>query len=292
MSTNVRGILLIVTGFALFSVSDALLKHLAGGYHLLQPVFFNALFSLVPIVAFALLQGGPRMLATKRPGVQALRGLCGVAAAFGAFFGFQYMPMADVYAILFTSPLIITALSGPVLGERVDARRWAAVVVGFVGVVVMLRPGEAPLNVGILGAVVGALGYSLSGMIVRRYGTSETAASYPFYGNLIGTLLVLPAQPFIFVMPTPFDFALMVACGVIAGLALLCMLGAFRIAPAPVVAPFQYTQMLWGVLLGMLIFGDMPSPWLAVGGGIVVASGIYLLRREAKGTDGAVGEAV
>ncbi|WP_051340199.1 DMT family transporter [Azospirillum halopraeferens] len=277
---NLTGIGLAVAGFALFSAADGLIKHLSTRYPLVEVVFFNALFSLVFIAAAAMIWGGPAMLTTRRPGIHLLRGLFGLAAGYGAFFGFSHMPMADVYAILFSSPLIIAALAGVLLGERVDARRWVAVLVGFAGVLVMLRPGSGAVNVGVLGAMVGALGYSASALVVRRYGAGETPFSFPFFGNCVVTAVLALFQPFIFVPPAPGDLALMALAGLFGGMALICTLGAFRIAPAPVVAPFQYTQMVWGVLLGVLVFGDLPSPWLAVGGGLVVASGLYLLQRE------------
>lgn len=282
MTANLRGIALIVTAFALFSVVDSLMKHLTGTYPLVQAMFFNACFSLIPIVGFALARGGPRMLATKRPGVQLVRGLTGSAAGLGAFFAFQRMPMADVYAILFSSPLIITALAGPLLGERVGPRCWAAVLVGFAGVLFMLRPTEAVVNVGALGALVSAVCFALSALIVRRLGTAETAPSWPFYGNLLTVALLAPWQSTVWVTPRLADLPLMAATGLIGGTALLCLLSAFRMAPGAVVAPFQYTQMLWGVLYGAVIFGDAPDPSLALGAGIVIASGLYVLRAESR----------
>lgn len=278
---NLRGIALIVVAFALFSLVDVLMKHLTAIYPLPQALFLNACVSLVPIAGYALLRGGPRMLATARPGIQLLRGAVGATAGAGAFFAFQRMPMADVYAILFAAPLVITALARPLLGERVGARRWAAVLAGFAGVLFMLRPDAAVAGVGALGALLSAVCFALSAVIVRRYGTSETAPSWPFYGNLLAGALLLPVQPFVWVAPALPDLPLLLSVGLVAGTALLCLIAAFRMAPGPVVAPFQYTQMLWGVLYGALIFGDVPAPSLALGAGIVIASGLYVLRREA-----------
>ncbi|HYG87437.1 MAG TPA: DMT family transporter [Azospirillum sp.] len=279
--TNLCGIALIVAAFALFSVVDGLMKHLTSTYPLVQAVFFNAAFSLIPIVGFALARGGPRMLATRRPGVQLLRGIIGGTAGVGAFFAFARMPMADVYAILFASPLVITALAGPMLGERVGPRRWAAVLAGFAGVLFMLRPSGA-MNAGALGALVSAVCFSLSALIVRRAGQTETAPSWPFYGNLLAVALLAPMQPFVWLAPDPADLPLLVGTGLVAGVALLCLMAAFRMAPGPVVAPFQYTQMLWGVLFGALIFGDAPDPSMALGAATVILSGLYILRRESR----------
>lgn len=286
---NLRGIGLILVGFALFSVTDALMKHLTGSFPLPQTVFFLALFSLVPIVGLALAQGGLRTLGTRRPGVQLLRGVLGMTAGYTAFFAYSRMPIADAYAILFSSPLIIAALSAVVFREKVDARRWAAIIIGFGGVLIMLRPTEAVANVGAFGALASALCFSLSAIVVRHWGRSETAPSFPFYGNAMGLLVLAPVLPFVYVEPTMGDVVLMALCGISAGTALTCLLTAFRIAPGPVVAPFQYTQMLWGVLFGWLVFGDRPGPQLLAGAGIVIVSGLYLLHREARAatpTDG------
>lgn len=280
--TNLRAIGIILIGFAGFAVTDALMKFLSGGYQLPQTVFFNALFSLVPIVGFALWQGGPRMLATRRPGLQLLRGFIGLGAGYGAFFAFTRMPLADVYAILFSAPLIITVLSALFFRERVDARRWLAVLVGFGGVLVMLRPTQDIINPGAIGAIASALCFSASALLVRHWGRQETAASFPFYGNLLALVLLGPVLPQVYIPPAPQDWGLMALCGLFAGVSLLCLLTAFRIAPSPVVAPFQYSQIVWGVLIGLVVFGDVPSPWLALGTAIVVGSGLYLLRREAE----------
>lgn len=278
------GVLLALAGFGLFPITDTLMKFLTRGYPLVETMFFNALFSVVVIAGYGLLSGGPAGLATRRPGLQILRGLAGLGAGGGAFFAFTKLPLADVYAILFASPLIITALAGVLLGERVGPRRWGAVAVGFVGVLVMLRPsGQGLFNIGALAALVSAVSYSLSGIIVRRWGRGETAAAFPFYGNLMVTALTGAALPFVFVAPSLADLGLMAVCGMCGGLALLCLLGAFRIAPVPVVAPFQYMEILWGLLYGALVFGDWPGNGVLVGGAIVIASGLYLLRMDVRG---------
>ncbi len=189
--------------------------------------------------------------------------------------------MADVYAILFAAPLIIAVLSALFFNEHLDRGRWIAVLIGFAGVVVMLRPtGEGLANIGVLGAVVGAFSYSLSGLIIRNYGRHESAAAFPFYGNLVILSVMAPILPFVWTPPTLADFALMACSGLVGGTALICLLNAFRLAPAPVVAPFQYTQIVWGVLIGYTAFGDLPDGTLIVGAAVVIGSGLYLLDRE------------
>lgn len=278
---HLRGIGLIVTAFALFSVTDALMKHLSGLYALPQTVFFTTLFGMIPILGLAFWQGGLRTLATRRPGVQVLRSVFGVSAGYFTFYAFTRMPIADVYAILFTAPLIIAALSALLFRERIDGRRWAAILAGFAGVLTMLRPTGDIIDPGALAAFASALCFAGSALVLRHLGRDETAPSFPFYGNLLAIVVLLPVLPFVFVLPGPADFALMAASGLTSGTALCCLLTAFRIAPGPVVAPFQYTQMVWGVLFGWLVFGDVPGPRLLAGGAVVIAAGLYLLRREA-----------
>lgn len=276
------GVLLALAAFALFPITDTLMKFLTRGYPLVETMFFNALFSVVTIGAYGLATGGVAGLATRRPGVHLLRGVAGLGAGGGAFFAFTQMPLADVYAILFASPLIITALAGVLLGERVGLHRWAAVAVGFLGVLLMLRPsGGGLLTAGAVGALVSAVSYSLSGIIVRRWGRGETPAAFPFYGNLLVMALMGCVLPLVYVTPSLADLGLMALCGVCGGLALLCLLGAFRIAPVPVVAPFQYVEILWGVLYGAVVFGDWPGNGVLLGGAVVIASGLYVLRLDA-----------
>lgn len=278
---HLRGIALMLAAFALFPITDSLAKHLSATYPLPQTVFFIAVFALVPVVGLALATGGPRQLATRRPGVQAARAVLGLGVGYGAFFAFSHMPIADAYAILFASPVIIAALSATVLRERIDLARWIAILAGFGGVLVMLRPSAAVIDRGALGALGSALCYAVSALVVRRMGRGETAASFPFYSNLLAVAALAPTLPYLFVPPTPGDFALLALAGMASGCALICLLNAFRLAPSPVVAPFQYTEILWGVVIGYAAFGDVPDGELLLGAAVVVASGLYLLRREA-----------
>ncbi len=280
---HLRTIGLALAGFGLFSASDAVMKVMAGGYPLPQTVFFNSLFALLPIVGFALWSGGLNRLGTRRPGLHLLRSALGLTTGYAGYFAFARMPMADVYAILFTAPLVITLLSALLFGERVDGRRWAAVLIGFAGVLVMNRPSaDGLLNVGALGAMLCALSYAASALIIRHKGQTEHPLTFPFYVNLLTLPVMGGLLPGAYVPMAASDLAVMALGGVLSGVALTCLLTAFRNAPSPVIAPFQYSQILWGVLFGVVLFGDWPEPKLAVGLLLVVGSGLYLLRREAR----------
>lgn len=271
---------LALTAFALFSVNDALMKLLSARYPLPQIIFFNALFAMMPVVAFGLWRDGLRGLSTRRLWAQIARGCLGASVGFSAFFALSRMPMAEVYAILFAAPLVIGALSAVIFKEKLDRRSWTAVIAGFGGVLLMLRPESDSFNVGALAALWAAVAFSLSALIVRHWGRDEPPASFPFYGCIVGLAVNGPLLPLVWVPVADADMTLIAATGVVAGTALCCMLNAFRLAPPPLTAPFQYSQMLWGVLFGALFFGDYPDAELLLGGGVVVAAGFYLFRRE------------
>lgn len=281
-SRRLTAIGLALAGFALFSANDAAIKHLAATYSLPQMVFFNALFAMIPIGLLAWRRGGWRGLATRRPAVQLTRGVVGMSIGLSAFYAFTRMPMADAYAIIFAAPLIIAALSALFFNEKLDRPGWGAVVAGFVGVLMMLRPEGGDFNEGAFAALWAAVAFALSGLIVRNWGRDEPPASFPFYGCLVGMATMGMILPWHWTTPSAPDMALIAACGVVAGAGLCCMLNAFRLAPAPVVAPFQYTQMLWGLLFGVLFFGDRPDAGLLAGAAVVIGSGLYLLRREGR----------
>lgn len=279
-SAAASGIGAAALAFVLFTVMDTVIKWMSAGYPLHQIILTNALFALVPVSIFAVRSGGLVALATRRPWLHVARGGLAICGAYGSFFAYSRMPLADAYAILFASPLFITALSALILKEPVGWRRWTAVAVGFAGVLVMLRPGAGVIGLGALGALVGAFSYSVGVMLVRWAGQRETAVAFVFYANLmlaLGGAALLPAG---FVLPDPAELALMALSGLLNGTAMMLIVFAFRQTPAAVIAPFQYTQMIWGVLLGYLVWGDVPDAALLVGGGIVVASGLYILRRE------------
>jgi drug/metabolite transporter (DMT)-like permease len=266
--------------FGLFSIMDALIKWLSATYPVPQLLVCNALFALLPVAVMVVRRGGLPQLRTRRLGLHLLRGLLGTTGGFLAFYAFSQLPLADAYAIIFATPLLITALSVPILGEAVGWRRWCAVAVGFLGVLVMLRPGVAPVGAGSL-AALGAAGASACAiLLVRKLSLTETTTSIAFYSNLVAVLLIGGIFGSAFVMPNPLDLALIAASGLIGGSALLVLIAAYRRTPAALVAPFQYTQMLWAIVLGALVWSDLPEPIMLLGALIVAASGLFILYRE------------
>lgn len=277
----VRGILLMLAAVAVFSTMDALIKHLTAGYSPIQIIFFRNLFAFLPILPVLLRGGGIALLRTQRLGSHIARAAMGFGAMICFFTAFALMPLAEVVAISLSAPIFVTAFSVPLLAERVGPRRWAAVLVGFLGVVVMVRPGGASLSEPVaLLPLTGAVLYALALIAMRKLGTTERAPTTVFYFTLACTALSGLAQPFVWRMPGLVDFALLVCVGLLGGSAQLLMTQSLRLAPAAVVAPFDYTALVFSISFGFAFWGEVPDRMLLAGAAIVVASGLYILHRE------------
>jgi drug/metabolite transporter (DMT)-like permease len=210
-----------------------------------------------------------------------LRWTISYTAALAIFWSYPHLPLADVYAILFAAPLIVTALSVPLLDERVGWRRWTAVVVGFAGVLVILDPSGGMIAWPALVALFGAVGHAFNMLIIRKIGTrDEPVEAIGVVGNGL-TLLIAPfTLPWVWLTPSPGELVIAASAGTVAGAAFLLLAAAFRTAPAALIAPFQYSQMIYGIAVGWLLFADRPSVRMLVGAAIIIASGLYVLSRE------------
>jgi drug/metabolite transporter (DMT)-like permease len=175
---------------------------------------------------------------------------------------------------------LIYALSALILKESVGFRRWVAVLVGFSAVLVMVRPGGDVSSVGALLVMGSVVAYSFAMILTRRLGSTETAGAMTFYSALVFLAVGLIAAPFTWIQPTPIGMLLMAATGLLAGSAQYCLTEAFRIAPPSVVAPFEYTSLLWAMLVGFLIWGDIPTVLVLVSAAVIIVSGIYVLHDE------------
>ncbi len=288
----VRAIGLYSFAILLLSLMDVLIKWLSAEYSTVQIVFFRSLFGLLPLVVLIPRSGGLAALKTKRWSVHLLRGLIGLATALCFFFAFGLMPLADAYAIAFAAPLVMTALSGPILGEAVGLRRWLAVVFGFLGVIVMLRPGTAGiaelLGIGSVAAIAGTVFFALVVLLTRKISRSDSNAAIIFHGGMVavaGSGLLLPLG---FTMPDLTGFLLLAGVGLLGGVGVFFFTEALRQAPVAILAPFDYTAMIWAVVFGYAIWADLPDGWTVGGSAIVIASGLYVLHRETR--RGAIGE--
>jgi drug/metabolite transporter (DMT)-like permease len=280
----VRGIACMLAGSASFAIMDALVKWVAPRIPLTEIIFFRSLFAFLPILWLLRREGGFAALRTRRPGDHAVRSLFGFASLACFVYAFGRMPLANVVAIGFSAPIFITALSVPLIGESVGIRRWSAVLVGFLGVLVMVRPDGGLLAGEGLVALAGTLLYSLAMIAIRRLGETEGTGAIAFYNTLVCTLIAMAALPFTWSTPSTADALWLVALGIVGGFGQIFVTAAFRNAPAAVVAPFDYASMLYATAIGYAVWGDLPDRTLLLGAVIVVASGLYILHREALAT--------
>ncbi len=274
------GIGSILLAVLLFTIMDATAKWLGQDYEPLQIVFLRYLFGLLPVALFVWRGGGPRALATRRPALHSLRAVLVFAALFAFFSGLRRMPLAEAIAFAFTAPLFVTALSVPVLGEPVGRRRWAAVLIGFTGALVMVQPGTAAFRLEALWIIVAALCFALAMLLTRRMARSETNVAMLAYSTLGAGLIGLPLMPFVWRAPTGSDIWLFVVIGLVGGIAAYFVIVAYRHAPAAVVAPFDYTALVWGAVLGWIIWREQPEPLVWFGAGVIILSGLYITHRE------------
>ena len=271
---------LCVSAYSLFTLMDTLIKILSSRYHVAQLLFFNALFAWLTVVAIAALRGNLRRVVSVQWRMHLLRWLIGLPGGFAIFWCYSRMPLADVYSILFTAPLFMTALSVPFLGEQVGWRRWSAVVVGFAGVLVILDPGRGVLSWSALAALLGAFVHAVNMLLLRRMRGIDPPEVFGLWGNGLTLLGVGTLLWPVWVQPTLGDLFLHVVAGTVAGSGFLLLVQAYSKAPVAILAPLQYSQLVFGLTVGLLYFGDVPSLRMLAGAAVVVASGLFIFDRE------------
>jgi drug/metabolite transporter (DMT)-like permease len=274
----------------LFAAMSALIRQLSDVTPVGQMVFFRSACAIPPVLLIYALRGElASALYTRRPFGQVGRGAMSVAGMFTNFAALARLPLADATAIQFVSPLFTVALAAIILKERVRLFRWSAVIVGFIGVLVMLVPNFDPAHYAGAGSVA-AIGSILAitssfcnaGTVIqtRRLTQSETTSSIVFYFSLICALAGAVTLPFAWHTPTRFELIALVATGVLGGVAHIFLTESYRHATASVIAPFDYTSLLWALLLGYWVFGELPAALVYVGALIVVAAGLAVIFRE------------
>jgi drug/metabolite transporter (DMT)-like permease len=224
--------------------------------------------------------GGLRVMRTNRLAGQFGRAVIWGGSNVASFFGFHLLPVADAIALTFAAPLFLTALSYPILKERVSRERWIAVSVGFVGVLVMARPSGAENAFGVAGAVTCAVCNAVGTLTVRDLCRTEHSASIVTWTAIFMTLMALPALPFFWVTPTPIDFFLFCSIGLIGGVSQYWTTQALSYAPAAAVSPFNYMALIWGSIIGFIVWSEVPTTPIIIGSAIVTLTGLYLLRAE------------
>jgi drug/metabolite transporter (DMT)-like permease len=278
----VRGILLMLAAVALFSFMDAVLKVLATRYPALQVTALRGAASLPFVLLPALLTGRWRSLVPVRWGMHLLRGLLALVMVVGFVWAVRVLSLADAYAVFFVAPLLVAALSAPLLGERVGWRRWLAVLVGFGGVLLMTRPGEGGVALIILLPLTAALLAALRDIATRQLGGLDSATTVLFWTMVVAVIGGALTLPFGTRWPTAFDWLLFASSGILVTLSHWLTIKALHFASGAIVGPFKYLSLVWAAAIGYVVWGDVPEPVKVVGAAVVVASGLYILRRETR----------
>ncbi|MBP1807236.1 DMT family transporter [Rubellimicrobium aerolatum] len=280
MSQNAKGAMLALLAFGIYATSDAVVKLLGEDYSPFQLVFFSTLFSFPLAMGMILHDPNPGTLRPVHPGWVALRSAATVLSGLSAFYAFSVLPLAQVYALCFAQPLLITLLAIPVLGERVRLRRALAVLAGLAGVMVVLRPGSAELSLGHLAALSAAVFGAVASVIVRKVGARERPVVlllYPMFANLAVTLLFIPS---VYRPMEAEHLGLIAFQAFLAWLAGVVIIAAYKVGMAVVVAPMQYVQILFAAFFGYAFFEESIDKMTAVGAAIIIASGLYIVLRE------------
>lgn len=297
INPNTRGILHLCLGVLVFSLQDAIIKLISGSYPITQVVAMRSVVAVPILLALVHVEVGWRAIVSPQFWPLVARGAILFVSYTAYYLAFPALPLADAVALYFTVPLFVTALAGPVLGERSGWRVWLAIIVGFGGVLVMLQPGSGLFEWAALLSLVSALMYGTSMLMARRLGTSESASVMSFYQQwtfLVGALVLgllihalapgemqHPSLRFLvrpWVMPTPLDALLMGSCGVVAAIGTLLLTSAYRITRANLVTSFEYTGVLWAPMWGFLFFAEVPRASTVVGALLIVGAGLVALR--------------
>jgi drug/metabolite transporter (DMT)-like permease len=278
-----RAVLMILGAAGIFSVAGALVKGLGGQVPLAQVVLCRNLFAIPALLPLLWQAGGLAALRSRHPGLHAARLAGGLIGMVGAFYGYAVLPLATVTALGFTMPLFLTLLSVPLLRERVGPRRGAAVLAGFGGVLLMTLPSGAAGGdwLGLLAVLLGALGWALAMITIRRMGdVGESNATIVLWfalgAALVSAAVSLPG----WIWPSPGQWAMLVGIGLVSAVAQVMMTEGYRRGEATLLAPFEYSAILWTTGLGALVWRELPDAWDFAGIAVLVCSGLYIWHRE------------
>jgi drug/metabolite transporter (DMT)-like permease len=276
-----RGILLMCGGVSMFPFMNAAVKLLGADYPMAQIVWARFTGHLVVMLLVFLPHYGRRLLATRRPAVQIGRSLLMLVSNMMFVVAITRVPLATASAIGFTSPLIVTALSVPILHESVCIRRWSAVVIGFAGALLVIRPGAGLHDLAVLLLLLSSGAYALYQIATRWVSFYDDAAIGIIFTALLGSLAMTTTLPFVFVMPrSALDILLFASLGLLGGAGHYLVIRAFQSGPAAVIAPLGYIELIGTTILGYAIFGNFPDLWTWIGAAIIIASGLYIAFRE------------
>ena len=298
-NSNVKGIGFLVLAMFILSLQDIAIKWIGGDYPVLEIVIFRNLVALPCTLVIFRLEGGRGLPTTQRHKLEYVRGFLLFLSFTTYMMGLAALPLADVAAIRNSAPLFITFLSVVMLGETVGPRRWLALIVGFMGVLLIIRPGAATFNLGSVFVLLATLFYALNIMITRRLRTTDSSATMAYYSTLIYLIAAFVLAPFVvfvgevpdahpsiafllrpWAVPTLLDLVIMSGLGLIWASGMYLIARAYSLAQASVAAPFEYVALLFSVMWGVLIWQEIPTWATWVGASLTILSGVYILYRE------------
>ena len=282
-NNNVFGLILGFSGYTIFVLLDSIIKlNLVNKYPVLEINFFICLFAFIPIITTLSTVGNWNTLINNKIHIQLLRGVLGVICGALIINSFKRHALIEIYPILFSTPLILTILSYFILKEKVGIRRWSAVLIGFVGVLIVSRPGTIHFTLPLFGLFIAAIILALNVLIIRRLANTQSSIAFAFYGTVGGLVIsgVFSFQNFVSVPLA--DMLIFVVCGIIGGIGGLCISGASKILESSIFAPIQYVQLVAGFIMGYLFFKDLPDAFEIIGSLVIVFSGLFIIYRENK----------
>ena len=280
---RLTGIALMTGAVACFACLDASAKYLNAYVDTLEVVWarYTSAFLLALILSNPLTR--PGVMTTRRPLLQVGRSALLLGSTMLNFFALKFLQLDEALSILFSTPFLVAVLSGPMLGERMGWRRWSAIGVGFAGVLVVTRPGLGGIHPAALLSLASAFCYAIYSITTRVLSRTDSNETTLFYSNMVGAAAMLPVMPFVWTTPRHWlVIGLLVGLGVFGSIGHYLLIAAHRLAPASLLAPFIYTQLVWVILFGYVVFAHVPTAWTIAGSAIVVASGLYVLYRERK----------
>ena len=280
---NTLGITLGFAGYLTFVLLDSIIKkYLVFSYPVFEISFFISFFTLIPIILTIYFLKSWHVLINNKIHIQLLRGCLGLLCGALIINSFKFHTFSEIYPILFSAPLILTIFSYFILKEKVGIRRWMAVLVGFLGVLIVSRPGTIHFTWSLFGLFIAAIILATNIVIIRSLAKSQSAIAFSFYGSIAGFALsiILTSKNFIF--PTNIDLCIFLICGIICGIASLCISGASKILESSVFAPIQYIQLAAGFFFGYLFFGDLPDIYEISGSIVIIFSGLFIIYRQNK----------
>jgi drug/metabolite transporter (DMT)-like permease len=277
------GIALMCATVIFFASLDTTAKYLIGFMDTIEVAWARYLGGFLLALIMSNPVSKPALMVTSRPWLQIFRSLLLLGSTLFNFLALRWLQLDQTTSIMFSTPLLIAMLSGPMLGEWVGWRRWCAIVAGFCGVLLVIRPGFGGIHPAAVFSVLSVICYGLYMLTTRILARTDSSETTLFYSNMVGALLMSLAVPFVWTTPSsPFIIGLMMLTGALGSIGHYLLIVAHRLTPPAVLAPFIYTQLIWVIALGYLVFGDLPNEWTLAGAIIVVASGLYMLHREHK----------